>query len=83
MKEFAKVAENLQSNYNEHGPPEILQSDQGSEFKGVVKTLCEALSVSIIRSSAYSPQTQGKMSTLIIHGRKSTMQLRIMKSSTG
>ena len=59
-KESAEVAENLQRIYNEHGPPEILQSDQGTEFKGVVKTLCEALNVRIIKSSAYSPQTQGK-----------------------
>ena len=59
-KESAEVAENLRNIYNEHGPPEILQSDQGTEFKGVVKTLCEALNVRIIKSSAYSPQTQGK-----------------------
>ena len=48
-KESAEVAENLRSIYNKHGPPEILQSDQGSEFKGVVKTLCEALNVRIIK----------------------------------
>lgn len=59
-KESAEVAENLLTIYNEHGPPEILQSDQGTEFKGVVKTLCENLNVRIIKSSAYSPQTQGK-----------------------
>ena len=47
-KESAEVAENLRNIYNEHGPPEILQSDQGTEFKGVVKTLCEALNVRII-----------------------------------
>lgn len=59
-KESAEVAENLRNIYNEHGPPEILQSDQGTEFKGVVKILCEALNVKIIKSAAYSPQTQGK-----------------------
>lgn len=48
-KESAGVEENLRSIYNKHGPPEILQSDQGSEFKGVVKTLCEALNVRIIK----------------------------------
>ena len=37
-----------------------MQSDQGPEFKGVVKTVCETLNVRIIKSSAYSPQTQGK-----------------------
>ena len=59
-KESAEVAENLRNIYSEHGPPEILQSDQDTEFKGVVKTLCEALNARIIKSSAYSPQTQGK-----------------------
>lgn len=59
-KESAEVAEHLLDIYNEHGPPEILQSDQGTEFKGVVKTICESLNVRIIKSAAYSPQTQGK-----------------------
>lgn len=44
----------------EHGPLEILQSDQGTEFNGVVKLVCESLNDRIIKSSAYSPQTQGK-----------------------
>ena len=55
-----KIADNLLDIYNEHGPPEILQSDQGREFEGVVKAICEALNVRIINSAAYSPQTQGK-----------------------
>ena len=40
--------------------PKILQSDQGPEFMGVVKTISETLNVRTIKSSAYSPQTQGK-----------------------
>lgn len=59
-KESSEVAENLLDIYNEHGPPEILQSDQGTEFKDVVKAICEALNVRIIKSAAYSPHTQGK-----------------------
>ena len=59
-KETSVVAEHLLDIYIEHGPPEILQSDQGPEFKGVVKTVCETLNVRIIKSSACSPQTQGK-----------------------
>lgn len=35
-----------------------LQSDQGTEFKGVEKTLCETLKVPIIKTSAHSPQTE-------------------------
>lgn len=59
-KESSEVAENLLDIYNEHGAPTILQSDQGTEFKGTVKKVCERLNVIIIKSSAYSPQTQGK-----------------------
>ena len=59
-KETDKVAEHVSDIYIEHGLPKILQSDQGPEFKGVVKTVCEKLNVRIIKSSAYSPQTQGK-----------------------
>ena len=59
-KESAEVAENLRKIYNEHGPPEILQSDQGQIQKVIVKTLCEALNVRFIKSSACSPQTQGR-----------------------
>ena len=46
--------------YIEHGPPEILQGDQGLEFKGVVKTVCKTLNVRMIKSFVYSPQTQVK-----------------------
>jgi len=59
-KESAEVAEQLLLIYSEHAPPNILQSDQGTEFKGVVKTLCESLNVRIIKSAAYHPQSQGK-----------------------
>ena len=59
-KESAEVAEHLLEIYNEHGPPEIPQSDQGTEFNSVVKLVCESLNVRTIKSSAYSPQTQGK-----------------------
>ena len=46
--------------YMEHGPQEILQSNLCPEFKGVVRTVGAALNVRIVKSSAYSPQTQGK-----------------------
>ena len=41
--ESAENVEHLLDIYNEHGPPEILQSDQGIEFRGVVKNICESL----------------------------------------
>ena len=59
-KETSEVAEHLFDIYIEHSPPEILQSVQGPEFKAVGKTVCETLNMHIIKSSAYSPQMQGK-----------------------
>ena len=58
-KETREVVEHLLYIYIERSPPEIKQSDQGPEFKGVVKTVCEKLSVRTVKSCA-SPQTQGK-----------------------
>ena len=51
-KESCEVVEHLLDIYIEHGSPEILQSDQGPEFKGVIKTVCETLNVRIIKSSS-------------------------------
>lgn len=59
-KESAEVAENLRNISTMNMGHQKSFSDQGTEFKGVVKTLCEALNVRIIKSSAHSPQTQGK-----------------------
>ena len=64
------MKEHLLDIYIEHGPPEILQSDQGPEFKGVVKTVCERLNVRIIKSSAYSLSSREKTSAHTEHGRK-------------
>ena len=58
-KESAEVAEHFSDIYNEHGPPRFSRATK-EQFKGVVKTICESLNVSIIKSAAYSPQTQGK-----------------------
>ena len=43
-----------------HGTPEIIQSDQGIEFKGTVTAVWKEMNDKIIRSSAYTPTTQGK-----------------------
>ena len=59
-KETSEEAEYLLKIYIEHDPPEILQSDQGPEFKRAVRTVCETLNVRIIKSSAYGPRAQGK-----------------------
>ncbi|KAL9953247.1 hypothetical protein ACROYT_G040633 [Oculina patagonica] len=41
--------------------PLILQSDQGSEFKGDVNRLCRKMQVKMINSRPYHPQSQGKV----------------------
>ena len=55
------VADELRSIYLEHGPPRVIQCDQGGEFKGAVKELCRQLGIKIICSTPYHPQSQGKV----------------------
>ena len=47
--------------YIEVGPPKVLQSDRGGEFKKWVKKLCKNLNVKMIQSRPYHPQSQGKV----------------------
>ncbi|RXN00644.1 SCAN domain-containing protein 3 [Acipenser ruthenus] len=42
-KHSAEIAKHLEDIYSEHGPPKILQHDQGKEFKGAVRKLMESL----------------------------------------
>ena len=72
-KDSANVARELVNIYNVFGPPAILQSDQGPEFKGTLKLVCAALKVKIIYSSAYSPQPQGKDERSIELGKKNPL----------
>ncbi|CAC5421747.1 unnamed protein product [Mytilus coruscus] len=60
-KSSEKVAAKLREIYAEFGNPKILQSDQGSEFKGVVTRLCKDMNIKLIYSSSYHPQSQGKI----------------------
>ena len=55
------VAAELKTIYMENGPPIVLQSDQGSEFKGAVKGLCLKLKVKMVHSRPYHPQSRGKI----------------------
>ena len=63
-KSSSEVAKELEAIYKEHGPPGVLQHDQGTEFKGHVKKLMEKLSVKVIQISPYHPQSQGKIESL-------------------
>ena len=51
----------LKTIYMEFGPPLLLQSEQGSEFKGDVKRLCRKMQVKMIHSRPYHPQSQGRV----------------------
>ena len=51
-KDSYGIAKALVEIYNDHGTPEIIQSDQGSEFKGTLTAVCKEMNVKIVRSSA-------------------------------
>ena len=54
------VALELYKIYLEFGPPRIVQTDQGGEFKGAFQRLCKLLKTKLIHSSSNHPQSQGK-----------------------
>lgn len=60
-KHSKEIASELKSIYMEYGPPLLLQSDQGSEFKGDVKRLCRKMQVKMIYSRPHHPQSHGKV----------------------
>ena len=51
----------MSSLYLEIGCPKVLQHDRWQEFAGAVDILMDKLHVKVIRSSAYHPQSQGKI----------------------
>ena len=55
------ISKALSDLYIEVGPPKVLQSDRGGEFKKWVTKLCKSLNVKMIRSRPYHPQSQGKV----------------------
>jgi len=61
VKSSKNIADELRILYLEHGPPRVIQCDQGGEFKGPVKELCRQLEIKIICSRPYHPQSQGKV----------------------
>lgn len=60
-KKSSSVAFELTRIYREHGPPKILQCDNGGEFKKYVMKAVQSVGVKIIRSRAYHPQSQRKV----------------------
>ena len=55
------MAQELLDIYYTVGPPRIIQSDQGTEFRGVVEMLSSAMNITVICSRPYHPQYQGKV----------------------
>ena len=60
-KKSSIVAQELMYIYREHGPPRILQCDNGGEFRGDTTKICKKIGVKVINSRAYHPQSQGKV----------------------
>jgi hypothetical protein len=58
-KEASAVAAELAWIFADIGGCSILQSDQGPEFKGEVSALCDVWGVQQVRSSPYTPSTNG------------------------
>jgi transposase InsO family protein len=58
-KQASSVADQLAWILADIGGCRILQSDQGPEFKGEVTALCEQFGIQQVRSSPYTPSTNG------------------------
>ena len=57
-KSSAEVATHVVQLFSDIGPPRIVQTDQGTEFKGVVEKLMDRLKVTVVHSQPYHPQFQ-------------------------
>ncbi|KAJ8141598.1 hypothetical protein OY671_005229 [Metschnikowia pulcherrima] len=55
------VADCLREYMKYYGVPEIIQSDNGTEFKGEVSRLMQEKRIKVVHSQAYSPQTNGSV----------------------
>lgn len=49
-KTSGQIANELERIFSEHGKPSLLQSDQGTEFKGRVKSVLQKNKIKLIRS---------------------------------
>ena len=58
-KESSRIADFLQQFIKHYGVPDIIQSDNGKEFKGAVAILCKRLKIKVINGRPRHPQTQG------------------------
>ena len=65
------VAEKLKLIFMQFGTPAKIQNDNGAEFQGAVKVLCETESIKHIRGRPHYPQSQGKVSLIFTSGTRS------------
>ena len=60
-KKSCEIAKHLMKHFDYFGIPKYVQCDQGTEFKGHVKTLSSYLKIKMFNSRPYHPQSQGKV----------------------
>jgi hypothetical protein len=61
-KTSALVKEKLSALHQEYGLCEVAQTDQGGEFKGLLNSYYDEKNIEVKRSTAYHPESQGKVS---------------------
>jgi IS30 family transposase len=58
-KSSETVCQVLKNIFMEHGPPRVLQTDNGTEFKGAVKILSQQMKIRLIHGRPHHPHSQG------------------------
>ncbi len=77
-KEAALVAEALVEVFQLFGPPEILLTDNGSEFRGAVASVASQLGFSMRHGRPHHPQTTGKVLKMcMLYGNALCVGLRV------
>lgn len=54
-KSISHVVRVLQTVYDQHGPPDRLQSDRGTEFEGKLSSMCESYKIKNDKIKTLSP----------------------------
>ena len=57
-KSSSHVVRVLQPIYDQHGSPDRLQSDRGTEFEGKLRSMCKNYKIKMIKSRPYHLQSQ-------------------------
>ena len=60
-KSSTEVATHAIQIFSDVGPPRIVQTDQGTEFNGLLEKVMYKFKIKIIHSRPYHPQSQGKV----------------------